>query len=96
MLRCADGSLYVGLTRHEQPEARVWQHNSGADPKAYTFIRRPVELVWAEHFDLVTDAISCERRLKSWRREKKLAVIGRDYASLKGMGSRAKKPGRAS
>ena len=66
MLRCADGRFYVGSFRGDDLNWRVTQHNEGAYPTAWTYKRRPVELVWAEHFDLFIDAFSAERRLKGW------------------------------
>ena len=45
MLRCADGSLYTGITT--EPERRVAEHNAGRASK-YTRTRRPVAIVWLE------------------------------------------------
>ncbi len=80
MLRCADGSYYVGLTRAGL-EKRVGKHNSGMF-KGYTPSRRPTELVWHQNFQRLTDAIACERQLKGWRRAKKDALIRGDYKAL--------------
>ncbi|MEL7231208.1 MAG: GIY-YIG nuclease family protein, partial [Pseudomonadota bacterium] len=44
--------------------------------------RRPVELVWSEHFARITDAIAYERRLKGWSRAKKEALIVGNYAKI--------------
>jgi putative endonuclease len=90
MLRCADGSYYVGLTR-AGVEKRLAEHQSGVF-EGYTSKRRPVELVWAEQFIWLTDAIACERRLKGWRREKKEALIRGDYEALKALSRTAKNP----
>ena len=46
MLRCADGSYYVGSTKQEV-EARVWEHNN-LPIDGYTRRRRPVTLVFTE------------------------------------------------
>ena len=73
MLRCSDGSYYVGLTR-EGLDKRIAEHHAGRFP-GYTHARRPVELVWSQGFQWLKDAIACERRLKGWRRQKKEAVI---------------------
>jgi putative endonuclease len=62
ILRCADGSYYVGSTRVEL-EQRIGRHNAG-HCRGYTFKRRPVTLVYHEHFDRITDAIAAERQLK--------------------------------
>ncbi len=47
MLRCADGSYYVGSARLGL-EQRIGEHNAGTYG-GYTSTRRPVTLVWAEH-----------------------------------------------
>ncbi|HSZ95707.1 MAG TPA: GIY-YIG nuclease family protein [Bradyrhizobium sp.] len=62
VVECNDGSLYVGTTRSSL-EARVAQHNAGTFP-GYTQFRRPVELIFSEWFDRITDAIAAERKLK--------------------------------
>jgi len=80
MLRCADGSYYVGLTKAGL-EKRLFEHSTGVF-KGYTSGRLPVTLVWSEQFLSLRDAIACERRLKGWRREKKEAVIRGDYRAL--------------
>ncbi|MGH6645076.1 MAG: GIY-YIG nuclease family protein, partial [Bradyrhizobium sp.] len=54
MLRCADGSYYIGSATGDDLGPRVDQHNAGAYP-GYTFSRRPVMLVWSEYFDRITD-----------------------------------------
>jgi len=80
MLRCRDGSYYVGLTRTGLDQ-RIADHHSGRFP-GYTHARRPVELVWSADFQFLKDAIACERRIKGWRREKKEALIRGDHAAL--------------
>lgn len=55
MLRCADGSLYIGSTR--DLELRIYQHQIG-EGAADTRHRRPVELVWHEEHDHVGDAFA--------------------------------------
>jgi putative endonuclease len=69
MLRCSDGSYYVGSATGEDLAPRIAQHQSGAYP-GYTFTRLPVTLVWSEHFPQITDAIATERKLKGWSRAK--------------------------
>ena len=80
MLRCADGSYYVGLTKAGL-DKRFFEHSTGAF-KGYTSNRLPVTLVWSEQFLSLKDAIACERRLKGWRRAKKEALIRGDYDAL--------------
>ena len=78
MLRCADGSYYIGSARGEPLDKRMGEHESGA-LGGYTSTRRPVELVWCEEFQFITDAIAVERKLKRWSRAKKEALIARDW-----------------
>jgi len=89
MLRCADGSYYVGLAR-EGLDQRLADHGSGRYP-GYTHSRRPVELVWSADFAWLKDAIACERRIKGWRREKKEALVRGDYGALPGLARTAKR-----
>lgn len=80
ILRCSDGSYYVGSTRTSL-ETRLAQHNAGSFG-GYTARRRPVELVFTQDFDRVTDAIAAERQLKGWTRAKKEALIKGDFEAL--------------
>ncbi|MDB5501867.1 MAG: hypothetical protein JWR89_1769 [Tardiphaga sp.] len=86
IVRCADGSFYVGTTRGEL-EFRVAQHNAGSFG-GYTSIRRPVVLVYSQWFERITDAIENERKLKRWSRAKKQALISGDFALLKCLAKR--------
>lgn len=78
MLRCADGSFYIGSATGEDTSKRVDEHNAGAYP-GYTYSRRPVVLVWSEYFERITDGIAAERQLKGWSRAKKEALIRSDW-----------------
>ncbi|MGD9542068.1 GIY-YIG nuclease family protein [Methylocystis sp.] len=89
ILLCADGSYYAGLTRKEI-ETRVSEHNLGINAD-YTTRRRPVKLVWSEHFELLIDAITTERRIKGWSRAKKEALIRGDYDALPALAARRNK-----
>jgi putative endonuclease len=80
ILRCADGSYYVGTTRTSL-EMRIAQHNAGSF-EGYTASRRPVELIFSQWFERISDAIENERKLKKWSRAKKEALIRGDFASL--------------
>ena len=88
VLRCADGSYYVGSAR-KGLDRRVSEHNDGIFG-GYTSRRRPVTLVWAEHFPDITDAIAVERQIKGWSRMKKEALIRGDFAQIKALASRRK------
>jgi putative endonuclease len=86
IVRCRDGSLYIGTTRTSL-EMRIAQHNDGTFA-GYTALRRPVQLVFSEWFDRITDAIESERKLKGWSRAKKEAFIRGDMALLQQLSKR--------
>ena len=81
ILKCADGSFYVGSHRGGQIETRVNEHNAGFGGD-YTRRRLPVTLVWCESFEMITDAIAAERQIKGWGRAKKQALIDGDWKRL--------------
>jgi putative endonuclease len=69
ILQCVDGSYYTGITRRSVEE-RVSEHAQGLTRDCYTFMRRPVKLILAEHYERIVDAIAAERRIKGWSRAK--------------------------
>jgi len=80
MLRCADGSYYVGHT--DDVERRIAQHEAGAVP-GYTATRLPIQLVWFEEFPTREEAKAAELQIKNWSRKKKEALIGGNIEELK-------------
>lgn len=54
----------------------------------YTNRRRPVELVYAESFDRISDAVATERRIKGWGRAKKEALIRGDWEAIRMLAKR--------
>jgi putative endonuclease len=86
IIRCSDRSYYVGTTRTSL-ESRIAQHNAGTF-QGYTVTRRPVELIFSQWFDRVTDAIENERKLKKWSRAKKEAFVRGDFESLQRLARR--------
>ncbi len=92
ILKCSDGSYYTGVTN--DVDRRLYEHQSGYDEKSYTFKRRPVELLFAEHFYDVIRAIAFEKQVKGWSRAKKEALIRGDWEALKELAkSKASKEG---
>jgi putative endonuclease len=87
MLRCREGSYYIGSHRGEDVGTRVAQHQDGIGGD-YTNRRRPVELVWSDTIYWATDAIACERKLKGWSRPKKEALIRSDWAAISALSKR--------
>jgi putative endonuclease len=90
ILQCADDSRYTGITRRSVEE-RVSEHAQGLIADCYTFTRRPVKLIFAEHYDRIVDAIAAERRIKGWSRAKKEAYIRGDFAALAALAMRGPK-----
>ena len=64
--------LYTGITN--SLERRLWFH---ANTTADSFVRRYRlnRLVYYEAFDRIQDAISREKEIKRWRREKKNDLV---------------------
>ena len=79
MLRCADGSYYVGHS--DDLESRIAGHNSGLI-QGYTQARRPVHLVWSQEFAERDEAFRAERQIKGWSRAKKEALIRGDWGGV--------------
>lgn len=71
----------MGSTRTSL-EVRIAQHNAGTFG-GYTKKKRPVELMKAEWFDVIVDAVAAERKLKGWTRAKKEAYIAGDFDLLR-------------
>jgi len=79
ILRCADGTYYVGSTT--DVPARVAAHNAARGPR-FTACRRPVALAHTESFQTMDQARKCEMQIKKWSRAKKEALINEDLAGL--------------
>jgi putative endonuclease len=75
ILRCADATLYTGITRDLQK--RLMQHNGErAGGPRYTRGRRPVYLLWADEAADHGAALQREAAIKKLRRSEKLRIIG--------------------
>jgi putative endonuclease len=79
ILQCADGGYYTGMTRSEEPDQRLSEHQMKLSPSAHTASRLPVRLVYSEYFDLIAVAIFAERKIKGWSRAKKEALVQGDW-----------------
>jgi predicted GIY-YIG superfamily endonuclease len=87
ILRCSDGSYYVGCTTNLTQ--RIGQHHAGTTG-GYTASRRPIEVLWCAEFQSIHDAIDMERTLKRWSRAKKQAFIAGDWERLSALSSRSR------
>ncbi len=81
MLRCIDGTFYTGVTN--DIDRRFYEHCAGHDPSCYTHMRRPLQLVYADEFAWIDEAIAFEKRLKRWTHNRKRAFAERDWPMLK-------------
>lgn len=79
LLRCVDGTLYVGHT--DDLADREKAHNDGHG-SAYTASRRPVIMVYAEEHFTLPGAVAREHQLKRWASAKKEALINRRVAPM--------------
>ena len=93
MLRCRDGSYYVGSTWNL--DRRLAQHRAGEGAE-YTRHRLPVELVWASESESIADAFAFEKRIQGWSRAKREALIRGDWDALPGLSKRGPRPKDAS
>lgn len=72
ILKCADGTLYVGSTT--DVEKRVLAHNTSKTGAKYTSGRRPVTLVYSEKQKTWGGALKREWEIKKMKRAEKLAL----------------------
>ncbi len=84
LLRCADGTLYTGITT--DVARRVAEHNDEAGLGArYTRSRRPVTLAYAEPADDRADASRREAAIKRLDRARKLALVAAFQSASRSM-----------
>jgi len=72
ILRCADGSLYTGITT--DIEKRFAAHNAGKGAK-YTRGRGPLELVYSENCESHSAALKREIEIKTLTHDEKLKLV---------------------
>ena len=75
ILRCADDTLYTGITDNIQ--RRLTQHNAGKGAK-YTRGRGPVELLYQEEFASRAEASKREYQIHQMPRREKLLLIAQN------------------
>ena len=67
-----NGTLYIGVT--SDLARRVWEHRNDV-VTGFTNRYSVHRLVWFEFHEVMTDAITREKRLKKWNRAWKLRLI---------------------
>lgn len=65
--------LYTGST--SDLVNRIYEHKSKEHPNSFTARYNVDKLVYYEYFHFIEEAILRERQIKSWKRNKKIALI---------------------
>ena len=73
MVRCADDSLYTGITNDLQ--RRIEEHNSNRKSAKYTRSRQPVTLVYQEECSSRSAALKREIAVKKMDKQQKERLI---------------------
>jgi len=68
-------TLYIGITNNIR--RRVWQHRTGL-VEGFTHRYKINTLVYVESFGDALSAITWEKQIKRWRRDKKLRLIAQN------------------
>lgn len=74
IVKCADGSLYTGITLDIARRLKEHQ-NDGRKGSKYLRGRGPLELVFSCRFESRNTALKEEAKLKKWSRRKKEQLI---------------------
>ena len=74
ILRCGDGTLYIGITTDVQK--RLEAHRAGKGAK-YTRGRSPLEVVYREECATHSDALKRELEIKALSRAEKEALLSK-------------------
>ena len=65
--------LYTGVTSNLI--RRIYEHKNNADPKSFTARYKVHKLIYFEETTDVSSAIEREKQIKSWSRDKKIALV---------------------
>ncbi|UNK70896.1 GIY-YIG nuclease family protein [Microbacterium sp. H1-D42] len=85
MLRCSDGTFYVGSTKDLDTRLETHAQGLGSD---YTSCRLPVQLMWWAEFDRIDEAFALEKRMQGWSHAKRLAFTEGGFDAIKGWSAR--------
>ena len=80
ILECSDNSYYIGVSN--DAKKRLQEHSTGINRNCYTYLRRPLKLVFSEIFSDPNSAIAFEKKIKGWSRAKKKALIEGEWKLL--------------
>ncbi|PIP50498.1 MAG: hypothetical protein COV41_00965 [Candidatus Brennerbacteria bacterium CG11_big_fil_rev_8_21_14_0_20_43_10] len=74
ILRCADNSLYTGITDNVSRRFKEHQDKKGG---RYTRSHPVRKVVYIEKFQTKSQALKRESHIKTWRRQKKIELINK-------------------
>ena len=77
ILKCEDASYFTGVSN--DVEERLFEHNVGINPKCYTYLRRPVKVVYTKAFEILQEAIDYGRQLKLLSTREMKAFVNGDF-----------------
>lgn len=80
MTNCNNVVFYIGVSG--SLVSRVWKHKKRIYSNFFTARYNLNKLVWYENFDNPRDAIVCEKRLKSWRRDWKIDLVKKENSEF--------------
>ncbi len=89
LARCADGTLYAGITT--DAVRRIAEHNAGSGA-AYTRSRRPIRLVYWETVSDRSGALRREHAMRRLTREEKEALVTELTSRLEMAGTAQPRP----
>jgi putative endonuclease len=61
---------------------RLEEHQKGLNKSCFTYIRRPIKLIFQQEFNQVNQAIYFEKKIKKWSARKKYALANGDFDLL--------------
>lgn len=72
IVECNDKSIYTGSTNNLERRLNEHKNKKGGH---YTSSHKVEKIVYSEQFKTRSEAMKREARIKSWKREKKIALI---------------------
>lgn len=72
--------LYVGVT--SDIVGRIWEHKNEVYEDSFTKRYHAHDLIFLEEYDDIADAISREKELKGWRRQRKFWLVTKQNPNM--------------
>jgi len=80
MLLCSDETIYIGMTN--SVSRRLIEHQKGNNRHCYTYLRRPLKMIFHQEFIQFQQAKDFEKKIKKWSKAKKLALADKNFDKL--------------